>query len=171
VRGIAMTVRVHSRNGWSLLEALIVLAIAGIIATIGYAYLISSVPHAQLEQAEIMVHRVLADARNKAVSEELVTKVVFDVANKELWVEWTDPDSATVMSLPHTVLPERVSFENSGIPGVDGEVSFTPRGSLVSGGSTASGGTITLVNTAGETFVFHANVSTGSFPLAGGNLR
>jgi hypothetical protein len=42
---------------------------------------------------------------------------------------------------------------------------------LVSGGSVGSGGTITLVNTLGETFVFTANVSTGSFPLYGGNLR
>lgn len=166
-----MTGRIHNRDGWSMVEALIVLAIAGIIATVGLSLILGAVPHSELEQAEIMVHRVLADARNKAVSEELVTKVVFDVGNDALWVEWTDPDTGAVMELPHTTLPEHVSFDNSGIPAVDGEVSFTPRGSLVSGGSTASGGTITLVNTRGETFVFTANVSTGDFPLIGGNLR
>jgi Tfp pilus assembly protein FimT len=154
-----------------MIEALIVLAITGILVTMGYAYLISATPHAELERAQIEVHRVLTDARNKAVSEELVTTVMFDVANDELWVEWTDPDSGSTMSLPHQGLPDSVSFEESGIPYVDGEISFTPRGSLVSGGSVASGGTITLVNTNGESFIFTANVATGRFPLYGGNLR
>lgn len=154
-----------------MMEALIVIAIAGIVATIGFSYIISAAPHAELEQAEIAVHRALVDARNKAISEELVTTVVFDLVNDELWVEWTDPDTGALMSLPHVALPDRVSFDESGIPAVDGEVSFTPRGSLVSGGSSGSGGTITLVNTLGETFVFTANVATGRFPLFGGNLR
>jgi hypothetical protein len=135
------------------------------------SYLITAKPHAELEQAEIIVHRVLADARNKALSEELVTTVKFDLVNSELWVEWTDPETSTTMSLPHSKLPASVSFDDSGIPYVDGEISFTPRGSLVSGGSSGSGGTITLVNTNGETFVFTANVSSGRFPLVGGNLR
>lgn len=159
------------RGGWSMIEALIVLAITGILVTMGYAYVVSATPHAELERDEIVVHRVLSEARNKAVSEELVTTVVFDVANGELWVEWTDPDSGSTMSLPHRTLSDEVSFEDSGIPYVDGQVSFTPRGSLVSGGSVSSGGTITLVNTNGESFVFTANVATGRFPLYGGNLR
>ena len=159
------------RGGWSMIEALIVLAITGIMVTMGYSYLISATPHAELERAQIEVHRVLADARNKATSEELVTTVMFDVINSELWVAWTDPDSGSEMSLPHKVLPDKVSFAHSGIPYVDGQVSFTPRGSLVSGGSVSSGGTITLVNTNEESFVFTANVATGRFPLYGGNLR
>jgi len=166
-----MTGRAYSRDGWSLVEALIVLAIAGILATMTIAYLISAKPHAELEQAEIIVHRVLADGRNKALSEELVTTVKFDVTNSELWVEWTDPETATLMELPHATLPDSVAFAESGIPYVDGEISFTPRGSLVSGGSTSAGGTITLVNSSGETYVFTANVSSGRFPLVGGNLR
>ena len=118
-----------------MVEALIVLAITGIMVTMGYAYLISATPHAELEQAEIIVHRVLSEARNKATSEELVTTVMFDLDNSQLWVEWTDPNSGTTQSLPPRTLPDRVSFEDSGIPFVDGAVSFTPRGSLVSGGS------------------------------------
>lgn len=154
-----------------MIEALIVLAITGIMATMGYSYLISATPHAELERAQILVHSVLSTARNKALSEELVTTVQFDVTNRELWVEWTDPATGSTMSLPHEVLPDSVSFASSGIPYVDGEVAFTPRGSLVSGGSVSSGGTITLTNTNGENFVFTANVATGRFPLYGGNLR
>jgi len=166
-----MTGRAYSRDGWSLVEALIVLAIAGILATLSISYLISARPHAELEQAEIIVHRVLADGRNKALSEELVTTVKFDLVNNQLWVEWVDPETSSTMSLPHQALPNSVAFDDSGIPYVDGEISFTPRGSLVSGGSSSSGGTITLVNSNGETYVFTANVSTGRFPLVGGNLR
>jgi len=154
-----------------MIETLIVLAVTGILVTMGYSYLVSARPHANMERAEITVHTVLSDARNKALSEEIVTTVMFDLDNDELWIEWVDPTTATTQSTPHTVLPDMVSFEDSGIPYYDGEVSFTPRGSLVSGGSLASGGTITLENTLGETFTFTANVATGKFPLLGGNMR
>ncbi|MBN2083435.1 hypothetical protein JW859_14665 [bacterium] len=154
-----------------MIETLIVMAVTGILVTMGYSYLVSARPHADMERAELMVHSVLSDARNKALSEEIVTTVKFDVNNEELWIEWVDPATATTQSSPHTVLPDLISFEDSGIPYYDGQVSFTPRGSLVSGGSLAAGGTITLENTMGETFTFTANVATGKFPLLGGNTR
>lgn len=161
----------RSRAGWSLIEMLIVLAVAGILATLSISYMISARPHAQLERAEIALHSVLQHARNKAVSEELLTKVEFSVAESQLWVSWVDPGSGEAMTMPVQTLPEGIIFENSGIPAVDGEILFSPRGSLVSGGSTASGGTITLVNALGETSTLTANVATGRFPLVGGNLR
>lgn len=147
------------------------LAVAGILATMSYAYMISARPHAELERATIIVHRVLLEARNKAISEELVSKVVFNVAEAKLWVEWTDPDTGTTESLPPANLPENVGFDDSGIPYIDGEISFTPRGSLVSGGSPTAGGTITLISSMGESYVFTANVATGRFPLIGGHTR
>jgi len=152
-------------------ETLIVIAIAGIIATMGFSYMISARPHARLEEAQVLVHNVLQHARNKAVSEELITKVVFSVDNSQLWVAWTDPVSGDDMTMPARTLPTGVIFEDSGIPSVDGEVLFTPRGSLVSGGSVGSGGTITIKNSQNETYVFAANVPTGRFPLLGGHLR
>lgn len=163
--------RCNRRGGWSLVEALIVIAVVAILGTMGYSYLISARQHAELERAQIMVHRVLVEARNKALSEELVTTAVFDTTQAQLWYEWVDPDSGTTQSSPATTLPDTVNFAASGIPYVDGEVSFTPRGSLVSGGSPEAGGTITLVNSLDETYTFTANVATGRFPLVGGNLR
>ena len=159
------------RAGWSLLETLIVITIVGIVATMGFSYMISARPHARLELGQVMVHGVLQQARNKAVSEELVTRVVFDLDTRQLWVSWVDPATGDDATLPAQTLPDGVFFDTSGIPSVDGEVLFTPRGSLVSGGSEASGGTITLINTQGETYMFTANVPTGRFPLVGGNLR
>ncbi|GEM_PF-3367678 len=167
-----MSKRAYSRrSGWSMVETLIVLAITGILATTSYAYMVSARPHAELERASLMVHGVLSEARSKAISEELVTTVVFDAQAAQLWVEWTDPDSGSTESLPTRTLPETVSFDDSGIPYIDGELSFTPRGSLVSGGSPAAGGVIVLVSTMDETFTFTANVATGRFPLVGGHLR
>lgn len=167
-----MSIRPYSRrSGWSMVETLIVLAITGILATTSYAYMVSARPHADLERASIMVHGVLSEARSKAISEELVTTVIFSVEHAQLYVKWTDPDSGTTQSLPTVTLPETVGFDDSGIPYIDGELSFTPRGSLVSGGSPAANGQIVLVSTMEETFTFTANVATGRFPLVGGNLR
>ena len=147
------------------------IAIVGIVGTMGFSYMISARPHAQLEQAQVMVHGVLQHARNKAVSEELITRVVFSTDTNQLWVSWVDPDTGDDVTMPVETLPDGVFFDASGIPSVDGEVLFTPRGSLVSGGSEASGGTITLVNSLGETYTFMANVPMGRFPLVGGHLR
>lgn len=163
--------RLNGRKGWSLIETLIVLAVIGILATMGFAYMISARPHAQLERAEIVVHGVLQQARNKAVSEELLTKVQFDLTTNELWVAWVDPVSSAELTAYRETLPDGVIFEASGIPSVDGEVWFSPRGSLVSGGSVESGGTISMVSQLGEVTTLTANVATGRFPLIGGNLR
>lgn len=153
------------RKGFSLIEVLIVLAVIGIIVTMSFSYLISARPHAQLEQAEIVVIDVLLSGRSKAISEELVTSVKFNLESEELWVEWVDPDSGTTLTDPSSALPDGVTFASSGFPASANGVVFTTRGTLVVGGD------IILISPAGETSTLQGNVATGKFPLIGGNLR
>jgi prepilin-type N-terminal cleavage/methylation domain-containing protein len=152
-------------EGFSLIEVLIVIALIAIVVTMSFSYLISARPHAQLEQAEIVVSDVLLSGRSKAISEELVTSVKFDLASEELWVEWVDPASGSTMTDPTSALPEGVTFASSGFPASANGVVFTARGTLVIGGD------ITLISPSGETSTLQGNVATGKFPLFGGNLR
>ena len=61
---------------------LIVIAVAGILGTIGIGYMISAKPHSELEGAELALTSTLNKARNIALSEEVSTKVVFDLDNQ-----------------------------------------------------------------------------------------
>ena len=155
----------NRRSGFSVIEILLVLAVIGILGTMGFSYMISARPHAQLEQAEIDVGSVLKSARALAVSEELATFVKFDLSNQTLWVEWTDPDDASTKTTKNTTLPDGVAFAVSGFPASADGVEFTTRGTLLVGGD------VSLVSSSGEISTLTGNIATGRFPLMGGHLR
>ena len=155
------------RGGWSLIETVIVLAIIGILSTIGFSYVLRARPHARLEQAELRLVGVLAKARNLAISEELATKAVFNLESEEYWIEQQDRETLAWINASHSyTLPEEVHFAAvGGVTFSGNEVRFTPRGTLMSGGS------IKVVNSLGETSTLTGSLATGRFPITGGNLR
>jgi prepilin-type N-terminal cleavage/methylation domain-containing protein len=152
--------------GFSLVEILIVLTIIGILVTFGIGYIAAARPAAQLERGEVSLSAFLTRARNLAVSEESAVRVQFDVDAGEYWYQQLDRGTGqwnTVSEVSR--LPEGVGFlaGSNTFPG--GEAEFTPRGSLMAGGS------ITIVNSTGGTSVLAGNVATGRFNIGGGNLR
>lgn len=157
---------VYNRCGWSAIETLIVIAIAGILATMSFAYMLRARPHARLEEAELRLSGVLAQGRNLAISEELATKVAFDIDGCEFWVEQQDRTTLVWSeATPHAVLPEGVFFGDTGVAFPSQEVRFTPRGTLLVGGS------ITITNSVGESSTLTGQLATGRFQPGGGHLR
>lgn len=155
----------NSRSGFTFVEMLIVVAIAGILATMGYAYMISARPHAQLEAAEIQLASYLSVARKHAISEEVTTRVLFLPDTNQFKTEYQD-DTGTWHQLGAVEnLTSGVSFPAGGITLANNEARFNTRGTL------AWGGSVTIASSSGETSTLTANIATGLFPLAGGNLR
>jgi prepilin-type N-terminal cleavage/methylation domain-containing protein len=155
-----------TRAGFTIIEMLIVIAVAGILGTIGIGYMISAKPHSELEGAELALSSTLNQARNLALSQEVATKVAFDLVTGEYWIERLDRDSGSWSEeTVHTTLPGAVSFASGGITFADDEVLFTPRGTLLSGGS------ITLASSAGEESTLDGQVATGRFMPGGGHTR
>jgi prepilin-type N-terminal cleavage/methylation domain-containing protein len=157
--------RINNRSGFTFVEVLLVVAIAGILATTSYAYMIGARPHAQLEAGELQLVSVLNVARKHAISEEVTTRVVFDPAGDQFWTEWQDAAATWHQIGAVEDLVEGVTFTGGGVTLAGSEARFTPRGTL------HWGGTITIVSADGETSTLTANIATGKFPLAGGNLR
>jgi len=153
----------NTRRGFSTIEVLIVLAIAGILVTLSFGYLASSRPHALLERAELEVSSRLLEARNLAVSEEIMTQIVFHVGNQDYRIMARDRDTLAWSDVsPYYTLPEGVTFTTT-LP--SGDAIFTPRGTLFVGGS------VTLTSSTGESSTLTGNLATGRFPILGGHLR
>jgi len=160
-----MTAMRKSCGGFTFIEMLLVVAIAGILATMGYSYMIAAKPHAQLEKAEIQLVSYLSVARKNAISEEATTRVVFMPESNQFKTEYQD-DVGTwhqIGAVQH--LTEGITFASGGITLASNEARFTTRGTLNWGGS------ITIQASNGESSTLTANIATGLFPLAGGNLR
>jgi prepilin-type N-terminal cleavage/methylation domain-containing protein len=158
------TLRAQLASGFSLIEVLVVLAIAAILATLSVSYLIGSRPAALLHQAEMQLSTDLGLARDAAYNEETPTRVVFDLGTGEYWSEQQDPSTSAWTGLTeHKTLPDTISFTAINFPG--DTVSFTPRGTLVVGGS------ITFANSSGGNATLSGVIPTGRFPLLGGALR
>lgn len=152
--------------GFSLIEALIVLAILAIVGTMTVGNMLAARPHSMLERGEIQLTGFLSQARNAAISREVAARVVFDMATSEYWSETYDRATASWGGASaHQTLPEGVSFNAGGNTFPADTVNFTPRGTLM------AGGTITIRSSAGETSALSGNIATGRFSPGGGNLR
>lgn len=156
--------RAQNEGGFSLIEVLIVLAVAAVIATMGFAYLIGSRPATLLHQAEIQLSSDLSLSRDLAYNEESPVRVVFDVANDWYYTEQQDTATGDWNQVGvYKYLPDGINLSDVTFP--SDTVSFTPRGTLVVGGS------ITITNTKGATSVLNGVIPTGRFPILGGALR
>ncbi len=156
--------RARYAGGFSLFEVLIVLVVAAILATFGFAYLIGSRPAALLHRAELQLSSDLGLSRDRAYNEEVPVRVVFDLANETYSTELQNPatgDWEEVVA-PKT-LPEDINLTDVSFP--SDTVYFTPRGTLVVGGS------ITITNSKSENAVLTGVIPTGRFPILGGALR
>lgn len=158
------TLQAQQAGGFSMIEALIVLAISAILVTMSFGYLISSRPAALLHEAEVQLSSDLARARDEAYNEESPVRMVFDLGEGEYWSEQQDTTTAewTVLTDPK-ILPDTITFTDVAFP--DDIVNFTPRGTLVVGGS------ITIQNSKGASSTLNGVIPTGRFPLLGGALR
>ncbi len=159
-----MAAMLSTRSGFSFIELLIVLAIVGILSTMGYGYMIAAKPHAELEAAEVQLVSFLNQARNHAVSDEVTSRVVFLPELNQFKMEYQDT-GGTWHQIGGVKELHGVSFAGEGVTLANNEARFTPRGTLHWGGS------ITIASSNGETSTLTANIATGKFPLAGGNLR
>jgi len=152
--------------GFTLLEALIVLALMGILVTFSVSTMLAARPHTLLERGEVDLASKLMQARNVAVSEEVSTRMVFNLAQGLYWIErynrgtevWEDASQ-------QWTLPEGTVFVEDGNTFPDSTATFTPRGTLL------VGGTIQITNSAGEVATLTGVVPTGRFSMGGGNLR
>ena len=130
-----MFIRQNNCAGFSMVEVLIVIAIVGILATFSISYLYGSRAQAQLERAEVQVTNVLKEARSKAVSEEVNTRVVFSEDANSMVTEAQSNIDGTWSQVGATEnLAEGIVFVAGSNTLADSTASFTPRGTLVSGG-------------------------------------
>ena len=142
------------------------LTIIGILVTFSIGYIAAARPAQQLERGEVSLSAFFTRARNLALSEESSVRVQFNMNAGEYWYQQLDRGTGnwnTVSEVAH--LPEGVGFLAGSDTFPGGEAVFTPRGSLLAGGS------ITIANSTGETTVLTGNVATGRFSIGGGNLR
>jgi prepilin-type N-terminal cleavage/methylation domain-containing protein len=156
--------RRRAARGFSMIETLIVLALIGVLATMGFTMLLAARPHVQLERGEVAVVSYLNDARGLAVSEEARVRVIFDAGSATMETDMLPPGAVSwVTARPDRVLPEGVEFGT--ITFAANTVEFTTRGSLV------AGGTVALESSTGETFTLNSNLATGKFAAGQGNTR
>jgi prepilin-type N-terminal cleavage/methylation domain-containing protein len=153
-----------TRGGFSMVETLMVLAIAGILVTMSFGYLISARPAAELERGEIVLQQTLVAARNLAMSDEVTVQVIIDTDNGTLTIESAEPGTGNFSAaMPMVTLPSGVGIATTSFEG--DTIVFTSRGSLVSGGN------ITISNNVGTSRVYTGQLASGRFPLLEGNLR
>lgn len=152
------------RRGFSFTEVVIVLAILAIIATTSVSLVLSAVPHAQLETAELAVVSDLAQYRYIALSEEVPVRVQFDV-EAGTWQAEKLVDGTWVSAAPPGELEAGCAFAADGVTFPGQLVEFTSRGSLLAGGS------ISITSSQGELRVLSGNLATGRFVISEGNLR
>jgi Tfp pilus assembly protein FimT len=147
-----------------MIEALIVLAVAAILATMSFSYLVRARPAGQLHSAELEIASFMGKARDVAYNEEVPSKVVLDFEFQEYWIEKQDQATGNwEMVTERLPAPEGVSFASTTFP--DSEVVYTPRGTLVVGGD------ITLQNSLGDSSTLTGNVATGRFAIGTGGAR
>lgn len=156
----------YRREGFTLVEMLMVVTAVGVLVTMGYSYMISARPHAQLESAELQLQGVLEEARSIAIGQEIATRVVFVEGEDEFRLEVLNPNTGSFGQVgPTHQLVDNVSFAVGGVTLPSAIARFTPRGTLMAGGA------VTIENSNGETATLTASIVSGRFRLGQGNLR
>lgn len=119
--------------GFTLLELLVVLAIAGLVMAITPPLIAQAIPGVQLKAASRGVASALREARNKAIGESRAQRLAIDLESRRYWVE----RGRAAGDIPEPIEIELTVAESQRDGDDRGAVAFFPDGS-------STGGRITL---------------------------
>lgn len=123
------------RNGFTLMEMLVVIFIVGILATISMPYLIPTHRFATLDGAADNLISTFSATRSTAIAENTYCRIKIEAATGTLEMQQWDPLAREWRETGVGYkLPERVSFKGGGITFPNSIALFDPHGALNEGG-------------------------------------
>ena len=97
-----------NKQGYSIQELCIVLAISGILGAVAYPNIVLSLETYRLETSAFMVESKLADAKINAIKRSRQTWLLFDNSAKSVQIQYSD--GGTVNVGPEGLLETGISF-------------------------------------------------------------
>ena len=146
------------RDGFTLIELIIVLFLMGIIAGLAGLYIGKDTGSLELKKFTKEVSAVMRYARNRAVSEKKIYCFVIDKEEQRYWLYSEDTDYSNVTRVMDKNIPEGLYLDMPESGREEVYMEFFP------GGNT-SGGVIEITNTKGSRFFIIVNRITGKITV------
>jgi len=154
MKGTGHILHDSKRDGFTLIELIIVLFLIGIIAGLAGLYIGKDTGSLELKKFTKEVSTVMRYARSHAVSEKKIYCLVIDKDERMLRLYSEDTDYTNVTLVIDNEIPEELQI---GLQGRNSEASFVE---FFPGGST-TGGVIEIENMKGSRFLIMVNRITG----------
>ncbi|MBL7031790.1 MAG: prepilin-type N-terminal cleavage/methylation domain-containing protein [Nitrospira sp.] len=142
------------KNGFTLIELIIVLFMIGIVAGLAGIYIGKDTGSLDLKKFTREVASVMRYARNHAVTEKKIYCFVIDKDDRRLRLYSEDTDYTNVTLVMDKDIPEELDINMPGIAREALYVEFFPLGNT-------SGGVIEIMNAKGSSFFISVNRVTG----------
>ena len=152
----SLTMRSHTRespNGFSLIEVLVVIAIAGAILGIAWVRMSTLVPIYRLEGAARSLAAEIQRARERAIAESKCFQVSVDTSQKTYQLQWSNDPSCT--SFPNSEGAKSIDDAGTLTVAKTADPVFVPRGTVTTGAH------VTLTNSAGAVRAVYITQPTG----------
>lgn len=154
MKGTGHIFRDSKRDGFTLIELIIVLFLMGIIAGLAGLYIGKDTGSLELKKFTKEVSAVMRYARNRAVSEKKIYCFVIDKDEHKFWLYSEDTDYTNVTPVMDKEIPEELHMALQGSGREALYIEFFP------GGNT-TGGVIEITNMKGSGFLISVNRITG----------
>lgn len=151
----------RNARGFSLVEVTVVVAVLGMMVSLGYPAMQSWLDRYRVRNAATEIASAIQLQRMRAVSQNQEFSIDFDAEGGTYALYEGDPETGTMLDTVPRTLPFGVTFQGSddAVDTPDDEIIFHPDGSM--NDSTAVDDTIWVGNASNDIFSIATNRATG----------